>query len=74
MTQPITLTVELPNAECAEQLAQFCKRSVFSNFYNMTEAHFSHSERTRLAYQMITGIESVQRAGRRRFLPTLRNF
>jgi hypothetical protein len=55
----ITATMEDP---VAWELAQFCKRSTFDIFYDLTEAHLSHDERTALAYRMIRGIELVQRA------------
>ena len=48
--------------EVALQLAQFCKRSTYNIFYDLTEAHLSPDERKRCAYQMISGIEAVQAA------------
>jgi hypothetical protein len=57
----ITITATM-NEEVALQLAQFCKRSTFDQFFDLTEAHLDHEERTRRAYQMIAGIEAVQRA------------
>ena len=45
-TEPVTITATLSNQAVARQLAQFCKRSTFDTFYNMTEAHLSHDERT----------------------------
>jgi hypothetical protein len=57
----ITITVTFEE-EVAEQLAQFCKRSCFEQFFDLTEAHASNEERTRHAYQMIRGVEKVQRA------------
>lgn len=48
--------------QVAYQLAQFCKRSTFDQFYELTEAHLSRDERTALAYQMISGIDAVSRA------------
>ena len=48
--------------EVALQLAQFCKRSTFNIFYELTEAHLTPDERKRCAYQMISGIEAVQAA------------
>lgn len=62
MPTPIVLTVEFSDKAVAYQLAQFCKRSTFDDFYNLTEAHLPHNERVARAYQMIAGIESVQRA------------
>ncbi|MGF7136417.1 hypothetical protein P3T40_007929 [Paraburkholderia sp. EB58] len=35
--------------EVAIQLAQFCKRSMFDHFYELTEAHLPHEERRRRA-------------------------
>ena len=57
----ITITVAM-DEEVAMQLAQFCKRSTFNEFYDLTEAHLPHDERQRRAYQMIAGIEAVQGA------------
>ncbi len=57
----VTITVTM-NEDLAMQLAQFCKRSTFDQFYDLTEAHLPHEERQRRAYQMIGGIEAVQRA------------
>ena len=48
--------------EVAWQLAQFCKRSTFSQFYDLTEAHLDKEERERRAYQMIAGLEALQAA------------
>jgi hypothetical protein len=48
--------------EVAWELAQFCKRSTFDTFYELTEAHLAHEERQRRAYLMISGIEAVQKA------------
>lgn len=59
--QPVTITATMDD-DCAKQLAQFCKRSTFQTFYDFTEAHLPHAERTALAYRMIGGIEAVQRA------------
>lgn len=59
---PVTLSVTIASPAVAKQLAQFCKRSTFDTFYEMTEAHLSHEERKDLAYQMISGIEAVQRS------------
>ena len=56
----ITITVSM-DEEVAMQLAQFCKRSTFNKFYDLTEAHLPHDERQRRAYQMIAGI--VNRPG-----------
>lgn len=61
-TQAITLTVTLPNEDVAWQLAQFCKRSSFNDFYELTEAHLPADERTARAYQMIAGIDAVAMA------------
>lgn len=58
---PVTITVELDD-DVAAQLAQFCKRSMFETFYNLTEAHLSHEERRQRAYMMISGIERIQAA------------
>jgi hypothetical protein len=52
----VKITATLQNEDVAWQLAQFCKRSTFDQFYDLTE------ERKRRAYQMIAGIEAVQRA------------
>lgn len=57
----VTITATM-NEDVAMQLAQFCKRSTFDQFYDLTEAHLPHEERQRRAYQMIGGIEAVQRA------------
>lgn len=56
----VTLTVTIEDEEVAWQLAQFCKRSEFSDFFEHTEAHLQHDERNRRAYQMIAGIDAVQ--------------
>lgn len=63
-TQEITMNVITATMDdaAAFQLAQFCKRSTFNTFYEMTEAHLDHDERKTRAYQMIAGIEAVQRA------------
>ncbi len=61
MSQDITITASL-RPEVARQLAQFCKRSTFDQFYQLTEAHLSREERTERAYQMIAGIDAVARA------------
>lgn len=61
MQDEVVITATLA-PEVALQLAQFCKRSTFSEFYDLTEAHLSHDERTTRAYQMITGIDAVSRA------------
>jgi len=58
---PITITATLEPA-VAHQLAQFCKRSSFATFYDMTEAHLPQDERKTRAYQMIAGIEAVGRS------------
>lgn len=58
---PVTINVTIGSPAVARQLAQFCKRSTFDTFYELTEAHLSHEERKDLAYQMISGIEAVQR-------------
>lgn len=57
----ITIAVTM-NEDVALQLAQFCKRSTFDQFFDLTEAHLSVEERTRRAYQMISGVEAVQGA------------
>ena len=59
--QPVTIDVTMAD-EVAGQLAQFCKRSTFNIFYDLTEAHLPHEERQRRAYLMIAGIEAVQGA------------
>lgn len=46
----------------AMQLAQFCKRSTFDIFFDLTEAHLTYDERRTRAYQMIAGIEAVARS------------
>ena len=61
MSHDITITASL-QPEIARQLAQFCKRSTFDQFYQLTEAHLSHDERKERAYQMIAGIDAVARA------------
>lgn len=58
--EPVTITATMDD-DCAWELAQFCKRSTFRTFYDFTEAHLPHEERTALAYRMIRGIEAVQR-------------
>lgn len=58
----VTLSVDLPNEDVAYQLAQFCKRSTFDMFYELTEPYLSHEERKDLAYQMIAGIQALQAA------------
>ena len=57
----VTIDVTMSD-EAAGQLAQFCKRSTFNIFYDLTEAHLPHAERQRRAYLMIAGIEAVQGA------------
>lgn len=57
----IRISVTMPE-DVAYQLAQFCKRSTFNQFYDLTEAHLDDEERKRRAYQMIGGIEAVQKA------------
>lgn len=57
----VTITATMDD-DCARQLAQFCKRSTFQTFYDYTEAHLPHDQRTALAYRMIAGIEAVQAA------------
>lgn len=56
----ITFTVTVDD-DIAHQLAQFCKRSTFGDFYDHTEAYLPDDERKTRAYQMISGIEAVQR-------------
>lgn len=56
----VTLTVTIEDEGVAWQLAQFCKRSEVSTFYNYTETHLLPDERRSIAYQMIAGIEAVQ--------------
>lgn len=57
----ITMTVTIPNADVAWQLAQFCKRMNLSRAIEFTEGHLSHDDRQRDAYLMLDGIEAVQR-------------
>lgn len=57
----ITITVTM-NEDVALQLAQFCKRSTFDQFYDRTDAYVPPGERVNRAYQMRDGIEAVQRA------------
>jgi hypothetical protein len=57
--EPVTIRATMDD-DCAWELAQFCKRSSFHVFYDLTEAHLSNDERTALAYRMIRGIEAVQ--------------
>jgi hypothetical protein len=57
----VTVTLSI-TPDVAYQLAQFCKRSQFSQFYELTEAHLSIDERQQRAYQMIAGVEAVQAA------------
>jgi hypothetical protein len=59
--ESIDINVSL-DQNVAWQLAQFCKRSTFDQFYDRTEAHLSHEERKRRAYQMIAGIEQIAQA------------
>lgn len=56
--ETVTITVQM-TPEVAHQLAQFCKRSTYSTFFEFTEPHLSNEERTSRAYQMISGIEAV---------------
>lgn len=56
----VTFSVTVSDEDVAYQLAQFCKRSTFNDFYDYTEAHLDQDERKRRAYQMIAGIEAVQ--------------
>jgi hypothetical protein len=58
---PVTITAVMDD-DVAWELAQFCKRSTFSTFYEFTEAHLPPDERTALAYRMIRGIEAVHAA------------
>jgi predicted transcriptional regulator len=58
---PVTITVQLDD-DVAAQLAQFCKRSTYTMFFELTEAHLSHAERSQRAYMMINGIERIQAA------------
>jgi hypothetical protein len=59
-TQQVTITATM-DAEAAYQLAQFCKRSHFSLFCELTEAHLPGDVRESRAYRMMSGIEAVQR-------------
>lgn len=52
----ITVTME---PEVAWQLAQFCKRLSFNDFYDLTEAHLTRDERNTRAYQMRAGVDAV---------------
>lgn len=61
MGENVTITLEL-NQDVAWQLAQFCKRSTFDQFYDLTEQHLAHEERNKRAYQMIAGIDKVAAA------------
>ena len=61
MTERVTITLEL-NQDVAWQLAQFCKRSTFDMFYDMTEQHLKPEERNERAYKMIAGIDRVAAA------------
>lgn len=58
----IEILVTLVDGDAAWQLAQFYKRATFQTFYDMTEPHLPAAERQERAYQMSSGIESVQRA------------
>lgn len=57
----VRIDVEMSEEE-AYQLAQFAKRSTFSQYYDRTEGHLPDEERTRRAYLMIGGIEALKRA------------
>ena len=57
----VRIEVEMSEHE-AYQLAQFAKRSTFSQYYERTEGHLPDEERKRRAYLMIGGIEAVKRA------------
>ncbi|MFM9928271.1 hypothetical protein VLK31_35250 [Variovorax sp. H27-G14] len=59
--EPVTITATL-EPHVATQLAQFCKRSTFDIFFELTEAHLPHEERTARADQMIAGIGAVATA------------
>ena len=59
--QMIDVTATM-TGDVALQLAQFCKRSTFNIFYELTEAHLPSDERKSRAYKMISGIEAVQAA------------
>jgi hypothetical protein len=59
--EPVTITATL-EPQVATQLAQFCKRSTFDTFFDLTEAHLPREERTARAYQMIAGIGAVATA------------
>ncbi|NML62246.1 hypothetical protein HHL21_14410 [Massilia sp. RP-1-19] len=56
-----TITFEIDDAD-ATQLAQFCKRSTYSTFYEYTEPHLPDHDRAERAYQMRDGIDRVRRA------------
>lgn len=62
MSAPIALSVTVPDEAVAWELAQFCKRLSFSDALELTEAHLPHEERKEKAYQMIAGINALQRA------------
>ena len=49
------------NKRVANDLAQFCKRSTFDTFFELTDAHLSHEERTEMAHRMISGIDAISR-------------
>lgn len=61
MTQHITITFDLTE-DIAWQLAQFCKRSTFDVFFDLTEQHLPYDERRERAYAMIAGIDKVAAA------------
>lgn len=56
--KPVSITVEL-HPDVALQLAQFAKRSTFNTFYEFTEAHLTHDERQKRAYQMTSGMQAI---------------
>jgi hypothetical protein len=58
---PVTITVELDD-DVAAHLAQFCKRSTYDIFFELTAAHLSHEERGHHADLMIDGIERIRAA------------
>lgn len=57
----VTITATM-NEDVAWQLAQFCKRSTFNEFYDRTEEHLPREERTKRAYHMIAGIDAIAAA------------
>lgn len=48
--------------EVAWELAQFCKPSMFDQFYALIEAHLPHEERQWKANLVISGVDAVAAA------------